>query len=1341
MIYRVTIDTSSARREAQNLRKSIESELKSINTGKINVGGGTGVAGGIAGIGGATDEMSLFEKTVSSGAKRITSELKSIALGYIGIQAAIGAVNAVADLARLQTEASRAGKSFEILSGGADKAQLNIAAIQRASNNTVDSLTAMKIGTQAAALGLANTSAEFERLVAAAKLIVQVSPTINDIGDALSQLALFASNEASFARADQLGLSVSEVKDRISELRAENENLTGSQAKLESSIQLVNEKFGDLSSTVEAQASGIEKLTIAWTEFTIAVSGGSGIVQDFSSSFASGLNQITVMLAGTRAPVSILIGNLTELEKTTRAIEEADPFSRFIAHLNGTGLVASQEFAIVRDSLNSALSAVDEGIPGSGQILRDVLAIATAVDRWNTVSVDQLASLRALNTELNTLYVTGGKAEAAALSAEEAAVVAAAQRAKSILEQSEPIGGALQSRASKSVETVGLEAAVAALREQKALVDNAITELINSSVTDSDEIALRLAQIQEQAVSFFDAMEERSADFSFDEVPDAFANIFAGLNSADSDFIPFLEGLRDDSIRLFEEIAAAGGAVTEEQAIQLDFLSSAAAAASDEMSPLTSIVNELGGEFIATNGYAGDLIGQLYESQAALAAGQISAEQYAGRISAIGGALLAYITQMGGATSATYALIAAQSGLSGTPGFAAGFSFGGASSNAAKLQADARERERVRREAQAAARRAQSEAQAAARRAASEAERSAKRAGSELEKGARAAASELKSALQSVPGLFKRSSVTQEQLDAAAGGAPQNFADDYLRRLKDEIENGADWADVSIEEAKEALAKIGVTASENNRIAFEQFASAWDSSALFADKSNLSFINQEAVKLQLDLQEKSKQGQANIYELFGIAVDDAVEAVGAGLSSAGASGSMASGYTIPVKAELVPIPQAEFEPGGAFAPPVVTLTVRAVQGPLPQSAFMPTLGGVSPVVDVAAIQGQLNALTIEITPTIDTSSIDFTGPLATITEGLTPRITATVDSVGFTVQAFSDYESLKSSLTPHIDATIDSVSVGAQALTDLETIKSSLTPHVIASVDSLGITVGALASVDAVGASVAGLIKSSIASHISTTEWADGQIVAPIADGLVASINTQIRGSVDRFKREGGGVGDLVKAGIAQNINTTEWADGAMVAPIATGLITAINTQIRGNVEGFRREGQGVASIVMTGLAQSWGETDAGGNATNGLALGLLGALNSQLGATQNFFYAAGYTPATNLLDGFKGTFGTGTEGGTALIEPLLSSIGTGIRANQENFQQRGGTVARLMINGFTSQFSSEEFKNTLVAAGETMGAYLEIGILSRIRGGALVEAIGAQVLADITATVEEPAP
>jgi hypothetical protein len=37
------------------------------------------------------------------------------------------------------------------------------------------------------------------------------------------------------------------------------------------------------------------------------------------------------------------------------------------------------------------------------------------------------------------------------------------------------------------------------------------------------------------------------------------------------------------------------------------------------------------------------------------------------------------------------------------------------------------------------------------------------------------------------------------------------------------------------------------------------------------------------------------------------------------------------------------------------------------------------------------------------------------------------------------------------------------------------------------------------------------------------------------------------------------------------------------------------------------------------------------------------------------------------------------------------------------------------------------------------MGAYLEIGILSRIRGGALVEAIGAQVLADITAEVEAP--
>jgi hypothetical protein len=37
------------------------------------------------------------------------------------------------------------------------------------------------------------------------------------------------------------------------------------------------------------------------------------------------------------------------------------------------------------------------------------------------------------------------------------------------------------------------------------------------------------------------------------------------------------------------------------------------------------------------------------------------------------------------------------------------------------------------------------------------------------------------------------------------------------------------------------------------------------------------------------------------------------------------------------------------------------------------------------------------------------------------------------------------------------------------------------------------------------------------------------------------------------------------------------------------------------------------------------------------------------------------------------------------------------------------------------------------------MGAYLEIGILSRISGGALVEAIGAQILADMSAEVEAP--
>jgi TP901 family phage tail tape measure protein len=124
-----------------------------------------------------------------------------------------------------------------------------------------------------------------------------------------------------------------------------------------------------------------------------------------------------------------------------------------------------------------------------------------------------------------------------------------------------------------------------------------------------------------------------------------------------------------------------------------------------------------------------------------------------------------------------------------------------------------------------------------------------------------------RSALQNVPGLFGTSNVTADQMNQAEMGIPQNFADNYLRRLTDEVVNGVDWEGVDIGEAAQAA---GIDPNLPAEAILELFKSAWNDSSLFANPDNLKFIDQSAVKATIQKQQDQLAGQMNILGLFGI---------------------------------------------------------------------------------------------------------------------------------------------------------------------------------------------------------------------------------------------------------------------------------------------------------------------------------------------------------------------------------------------------------------------------------------------------------------------------------------
>jgi len=120
-------------------------------------------------------------------------------------------------------------------------------------------------------------------------------------------------------------------------------------------------------------------------------------------------------------------------------------------------------------------------------------------------------------------------------------------------------------------------------------------------------------------------------------------------------------------------------------------------------------------------------------------------------------------------------------------------------------------------------------------------------------------------AISGIPGLpgKGRSPTTQEQMDRAAAGLPQDFADDFLRRAEDELINGVDRADIDRGFIEQLL---GVGGGMPGDVLFGLLSEQYQSGQLFANpfaQSNIDqLINFDAVGQGLQDQQDAQTGMA-----------------------------------------------------------------------------------------------------------------------------------------------------------------------------------------------------------------------------------------------------------------------------------------------------------------------------------------------------------------------------------------------------------------------------------------------------------------------------------------------
>lgn len=324
--YTAQLDASQIRREAASLRTLFEGSLRNIRVDFLNgsdlrrsVGDLRAIHTEMDAITSSADRASQEARELADNIRKASDEsskarrggggadaglgslVKGAALGaaaYLGVNTIRGAVEAAGNLSDLAAQIRRTNVAFVELSGGEKEAAANLEAVKTASGGAITDLAAQQTALTALNLKLAGNATELKRVTEAARVVSVLSPVINDVQSALSELGLAAAN-LSFRRLDQLALSVDEVKSRMAALKAENSSLTDSQAFLNASVDALIAKGGAVVNSMEAQATGVEKLRAALGElreqFALL---SSGPIDKAAEGISSLLQQINVGIGG-----------------------------------------------------------------------------------------------------------------------------------------------------------------------------------------------------------------------------------------------------------------------------------------------------------------------------------------------------------------------------------------------------------------------------------------------------------------------------------------------------------------------------------------------------------------------------------------------------------------------------------------------------------------------------------------------------------------------------------------------------------------------------------------------------------------------------------------------------------------------------------------------------------------------------------------------------------------------------------------------------------------------------------------------------------------------------------
>jgi hypothetical protein len=250
------------------------------------------------------------------------------------------------------------------LAGSQEQVNSLLHAYIAASGGAVDKATALAQVTKLETLGFADSAQEVTRFTRGARGASLA--TGRDADYVISQAQLAIANQSTM-RLDQLGIGVGEFQQKLAQLSATTQGLSKDQLYEEAILDIWEQKFGAITNSAEAQATGMERLGVAWKDFKLAV----GNSQWFNSATTAVANEVQYAI---RPEDQARRERSTEAVGMARAATTRNIGGYYSPDQQKSQLANLQAYEAVQNRLNDM---IDKGIPGAQQyanVLDDMAA-------------------------------------------------------------------------------------------------------------------------------------------------------------------------------------------------------------------------------------------------------------------------------------------------------------------------------------------------------------------------------------------------------------------------------------------------------------------------------------------------------------------------------------------------------------------------------------------------------------------------------------------------------------------------------------------------------------------------------------------------------------------------------------------------------------------------------------------------------------------------------------------------------------------------------------------------------------------------------------------------------